>query len=185
MENIQSRLRSLGNEETRKSTARFVPGSKNVHGVKMPVLNELASEFKTAGIPLAKKLWDSGGFEEQILAAKIVGKHAKKEPDVAIQFIQDRAGSIDNWALCDTLGMQSLKPIFPKYKDEIVKLSRKLLKSDNEFDKRLSLVLLEWYTRDESMHPQIRQHITALEGDTRYYVKKTVEWIKRNLEKKR
>ena len=86
-----------------------------------------------------------------------------------------------DWAVCDAIGMQSLKPIVKTHQKEIFRLSKKLNASENLWKRRLSLVLVEWYTRDASLHPEILKLIKPLEKDPEYYVKKAVEWIKRGL----
>jgi 3-methyladenine DNA glycosylase AlkD len=79
--------------------------------------------------------------------------------------------------------MQSLKPIAMKMQKEIFELSEKLLKSKNFWERRLSLVLVEVFTKDKTLRPEILQRVKALEKDEAYYVKKAVVWIKRNFTK--
>jgi len=43
--------------------------------------------------------------------------------------------------------------------------------------------LVEWYTRVPALHPEINKLVRTLENDEEYYVKKSVTWIKKNLEK--
>jgi 3-methyladenine DNA glycosylase AlkD len=44
-------------------------------------------------------------------------------------------------------------------------------------------VLVEVFTKDTSLHPEIIKRVKMLENDEEYYVRKAVEWIKRNLKK--
>jgi 3-methyladenine DNA glycosylase AlkD len=46
-------------------------------------------------------------------------------------------------------------------------------------------VILEVFTKDSSLHPEIMSRVSLLEKDEEYYVKKAVAWIKRNFEKRR
>ena len=50
----------------------------------MPLLNELCKQLKEGGFPLVYTLWQSGSFEEKMLAAKLIKKLAKKEPVEAL-----------------------------------------------------------------------------------------------------
>lgn len=90
------------------------------------------------------------------------------------------AKNIGNWAVSDALGMQALKPILKTHKQEIFTLTRKYNSSKYFWQRRLSLVLVEWYTRVKVVHPEIKKLVKNLEKDDEYYVKKAVVWIKKN-----
>lgn len=181
---IQRSLKANSSKDALAAQKNFVPGvTAKVYGVRMPVLNELARQFKAGGFDLVKELWDSGAFEEKMLAVKILGGIAKKDPVRSLQLIQYFAPGIDNWALCDTMGMQGLKPILKTHQKEIFALAKKYNRSKNSWERRLSLVLVEWYTRDASLHAEIKKLVKPLEGDPEYYVRKAVVWINKNFAK--
>ena len=46
-------------------------------------------------------------------------------------------------------------------------------------------MLIEVFTKDKTLQPEILKRAKALEKDKDYYVRKAVEWIKRNVEKGR
>jgi 3-methyladenine DNA glycosylase AlkD len=183
LKSIQKILRENAKHEAMEAHKKFVPGIEKMYGVRMPVLNQLAKQFRAGGSELVEALWKSGSFEEKILAAKMLQKIAKQDPQKAIRLVNVFSKKITDWAVCDTLGMQSLKAIVKTHSKEIFALAAGLNKSKNVWQRRLSLVLVEWYTRDMSMHPQINVLVKALEDDEEYYVKKAVEWIKRNMYK--
>ena len=79
--------------------------------------------------------------------------------------------------------MQSLKPVAKKIQNEIFALSAKLIKSKNLWERRLSLVIIEVFTKDRSLQPEIMKRVKMLENDDEYYVRKAVDWIKRNFKK--
>ena len=181
---IQKILTAKSNKAALAAKENFVPGiTTRTYGVRMPVLNELAKEFKASGFELVKELWDAGAFEEKILAVKILGSIAKKDPAGALQLIQYFAPGIDNWAVCDAMGMQGLKPILKTHQQEVFALAKKYNSSKNFWERRLSLVLVEWYTRDPSLHPEIKKLVKPLENDPEYYVRKAVVWINKNFVK--
>ena len=99
--------------------------------------------------------------------------------------VADFSKDISDWAVCDTLGMQSLKPVAKKIQNEIFDLSAKLARSKNPWERRLSLVIIEVFTKDRSPHPEIMKRVKMMENDEEYYVRKAVEWIKRNFKKGR
>lgn len=184
LKTIQKLLIAKSNKAALAAQENFVPGvNSKVYGVRMPVLNDLAKQFKAGGFELVKELWDAGAFEEKILAVKILGCIAKKDPTRSLQLIQYFAPGIDNWALCDAMGMQGLKPILKTHQKEIFALAKKYNSSKNSWERRLSLVLVEWYTREPSLHAEIKKLIKPLENDPEYYVQKAVVWINKNFAK--
>ncbi len=100
-----------------------------------------------------------------------------------MKLIEKYSNEIEDWAVCDTLGMQSIKSLVKAYAKEIFALANKLSKSKNLWRRRLSIVLVESYTKHKEYHPQINRLIELHENDKEYYVKKAVDWIKRNLRK--
>lgn len=180
---IQRTLQQQASNAVQEANNKFVPGSKKVYGVPNPFLNTLAKQFKTGGFDLVKALWASGAYEEKMIALKMLGCIAKKDAPQSLQLVQVFSTGIDNWAICDTMGMQSLKPVVKTHQQEIFALAKKFNSSKNMWQRRLSLVLVEYYTRDKTLLPQINSLVSALENDEEYYVKKAVVWIKKNISK--
>jgi len=180
---IQKILKERSNSEAKAAYQKFVPGEEKIYGVRTPILNDIASQFKAGGFDLVEELWKAGALEEKILALKMLGKIAKKDPDRSLKLIQLFAKNIGNWAVCDTMGMQGLKPVLKTHQKEIFALAKKYNASFDFWQRRLSLVLVEWYTRIKELHPEIKQLVKNLENDKEYYVKKAVVWISRNFEK--
>jgi 3-methyladenine DNA glycosylase AlkD len=185
LKQIQKELKDHSTPEAKAVAMRFVPNAEKIYGIRTPVLNLLAKKYKEGGFELAKELWHSGAFEEKLLAAKLLNVICKKDPLLSLKLVAGFSKDISDWAVCDTLGMQSLKPVAKKIQDQIFELSAKLIKSKNLWERRLSLVIIEVFTKDKSLHPEIIKRIKMLENDEEYYVKKAVVWIKRNFEKGR
>ena len=183
LKEIQRILRSKATPEAKAAYRKFVPGNEMIYGVRTPVLNELANQFKPFGFDLAIELWNAGALEEKILALKMLGKIAKKDPERTLKLVQQFAKHIGNWAVCDAMGMQALKPILKTHQPEIFALARRYNKAADFWQRRLSLVLVEWYTRIKSLHPEIKKLVKNLENDEAYYVKKAIVWIQKNLSK--
>lgn len=180
---IKKVLSAQSSETVKASTRKFVPAAQNVYGVKMPLVNELSKKYKEGGFELVTSLWVFGAFEERLLSAKILGRIAKQNPARTLLLIEKFSKDISDWAICDTLGMQSPKSLVKTNAKEIFAISTRLVKSKNLWQRRLALVLSEWYTRDRSFHPQIRKLLTAVRNDEEYYVKKAVTWIGKNFSK--
>lgn len=183
LKQVQKELQANATPEAKAAAMKFVPNAQRVYGIRTPVLNVLSKKYKEGGFDLAKELWSSGAFEEKLLAAKLLNVLCKKDPELSLQLVSSFSKDISNWAECDAVGMQSLKPVAKKIQPEIFDLSAKLLKSKNLWERRLSLVIIEVFTKDKSLQPEIMRRIKALENDDEYYVRKAVDWIKRNYKK--
>ena len=183
LKQVQQELRNNSTPEAKAAALKFVPHAQDVYGIRTPVLNLLAKKYKDGGFELVDELWFSGAFEEQLLAGKMLRLVCRKDPEQAIKMVGRFSKKITNWAVCDTLGMQSLKPVAKKMQKEIFLMSERLSISKDPWQRRLSLVLIEIYTRDKNLHPEIIKRIKSLEKDSEYYVKKAVDWIRRNLKK--
>ena len=125
----------------------------------------------------------SGALDEKIIAIKIIEKTGKKDPVKLLSFFKQCAMKIDNWAVCDGLGMQFLRGVVKTHSDEIFKLAAEFNRSKDPWKRRLSLVMVEWFTRQRERHEEIKKLVKNLEQDEEYYVKKAVQWINRNLQK--
>jgi 3-methyladenine DNA glycosylase AlkD len=183
LKQIQQFLKTNATADALAATKKFVPGSTKVYGLRMPQLNDLAKKYKAGGFTLIKELWNAGSYEERMLAAKVLTHCAKKDAVQALSLVKSFTIEIDNWAVCDTIGMQSLKAIVHTHQTEIFALAKKINKSKNLWERRLSLVLVEYYTRYKNLHPQIIALVKPLENDEEYYVKKAVVWIMKNFVK--
>ena len=54
---------------------------------------------------------------------------------------------------------------------------------ENALQRKLSHILVERYTRDKTLHTEIRQLVNQSENDEAYYVKKAVVRINKNFAK--
>jgi len=107
----------------------------------------------------------------------------RTDPQRVLRMFKRLSKQIDNWAVCDGLGMQFLRGIVKTHGDEIVEIAKTLNYSRDPWQRRLSLVMVEWYTRNGEMHQVIKSLLKNLEEDREYYVRKAVTWIKRDLQK--
>jgi 3-methyladenine DNA glycosylase AlkD len=180
---IQKKLKDNIDKVYKYFLEKLIPTSKKIYGVRMPVINEIVKEFKNEGIPLVETLWKNASHEERLIAAKILGKHANKNPDKTFQLVFDYSQDLYDWAICDTLATQSLKPLVEKYKKEIWEISDELITSKNEWQRRYALVMIEYYTRYPEDHSRIKKQIAKVKDDNEFYVKKAVKWLERNMKK--
>src|SRR6185369_4516206 len=183
LKEIQQILASRAEKSNVDFFLKMVPGKQKIYGVKTPVLNDIVKKYKAGSFDLAEELWNSGALEEKIIAIKILEKTGKTDPDRVLKLFKQFSKQIDNWAVCDGLGMQFLRGIVKTHQKKIFDLAARLNRSKDPWQRRLSLVMVEWYTRKSEAHKEINDLVKNLESDNEYYVKKAVVWIKRNLKK--
>lgn len=183
LKEIQETLAAKADKKNIGFFRKMVPGAQKVYGVKTPVLNDLVKQYKAGSFDLAMDLWKSGALEERIIAIKILEKNGKTDPVRLLKLFKQFSKAIDNWAVCDGLGMQFLRGIVKTHRDEIFELAGKLNHSKDPWQRRLSLVMVEWYTRHGENHKEIKVLVKNLGTDKEYYVKKAVVWINRNFKK--
>lgn len=182
---IQKILKEKSSPQGKAAHEKFVPGLQKAYGTRAPVLNELARQYKDRDFNLVEQLWQCEHIEEKILAGKLLGKIAKKNPKKTLSLLRKFSKDISDWAVCDTLAMQGPKKINKSHSKEIFQISNSIIVSKNLWQRRFAIVLAEWYTRDKNFHPSIRQLLKKVENDNEYYVKKAVVWINRNFRKGR
>jgi len=178
---IQKILKSKAENKTRKNGTRLVPTAEKVWGVKMVVMNDIIKKIKEPDFDLIEKLWRSGGFEERQLAAKILGKVCKKDPDRALKLIKKFSKDISDWVVCDTLGTQGIREIVKTKQKEIFELSRKLISSKNFWQRRFAIVLLIELNRQGFSKEKIRKLSKRVENDKEHYIKRAIVWLKSEL----
>jgi len=183
LKEIQQILASRAEKSNVDFFLKMVPGKQKIYGVKTPVLNDIVKKYKAGSFDLAEELWNSGALEEKIIAIKILEKTGKTDPDRVLKLFKQFSKQIDNWAVCDGLGMQFLRGIVKTHEQEIFELAAKLNHSKDPWQRRLSLVMVEWYTRMPGARSEIKKLVKNLEGDKEYYVKKAIVWINRNFKK--
>jgi 3-methyladenine DNA glycosylase AlkD len=164
---------------------KMVPGNQKIYGVKTPELNAIAKQYAQHSFGLAEELWASGALEEKIIAIKIMERTGKQDARRLLKMFKKFSAGIDNWAVCDGMGMQFLRGITKTHREEIFSIAKAFNKSSNFWKRRLSLVMVEWYTRHSDSHAQIKELVNNLEDDEEYYVKKAIAWIRRNLANKK
>jgi len=180
---IQKILKNKSSKETKASFQKFIPSSQRVYGVKVPVLNEIAKKIKDADFELVEKLWESGAFEEKLLATKIFGRICKKDPDKTLKVIKKFSKNISDWAVCDTLATQGIRKIVRVKQKEIFGLSKKLIFSKNFWQRRFAVVVLINFTKDKNSKKNIEAILKKVENDKEPYVKKAITWLKTKLRK--
>jgi 3-methyladenine DNA glycosylase AlkD len=180
---IKQALAAQSDEKAKGAVRKFIPTSQHVYGVRLPLLNLIVKEHREGSFDLAEALWNSGAFEEKLIAVKLLGSSCKKDPDRALTLAKKFAAQVSDWAVCDTLGMQGVKGIALEKQIELFAWSNKLVKSKSLWERRLGLVLLTHSVKDRNSRTQIEETLASLQADKEHYVKKAVEWLQKDLRK--
>ena len=180
---IQKILRKKANKKAKQSVKKFISSARKVYGVKNLLLNEIVKKIKKPSFELVERLWKSGYLEERILAAKILGKFGRKEPEKSLQLVKKWSSSISNWAICDILATQGIRGIARIKREEIFNLSERLIKSKNFWRRRFAIILLIELNRNGFSKAKIRKLLKEVKRDKEYYVKKAMDWLRSELNK--
>ena len=180
---IEEELRGLATEKASKSAAYFVPGADSILGVRMPELNQLAKKYKAHGFELCLELWASPIYEMKMLAAKTLPYPVKKDLEYGFEIMDTWSAEVDNWAICDTLGMTTGRILFQKQPERLLNVAKQNLNSSNFWVVRMGLVYLTHFARNKDNHSLIQELISPLEGHKEKYVKKAIVWVKKDLRK--
>lgn len=180
---VQAKLRAASDMDARAATARFVPTSQFVYGVRVPILNALVKACRPGGFDLAEALWRAGAFEERLLAAKLLGSVARQDPVRALEFVSTISKDLCDWAVCDTLGTQGVRPIALAQRNGIFAMSGRLTRSRRLWERRLGIVLLLNFAGIPKERAAIRRLLAPLRSDKEPYVKKALTWIDKDLSK--
>lgn len=122
------------------------------------------------------------GFEERILSAKILSKISKKNPSKTLKLIEQFSKDVSDWAVCDVLGTQSIRNIVKEKSKEVFKLSKKLINSENLWQRRLSVVLLIELNRQGFSKKEIKKIAEKVKEDKEHYVRKALAWLQNELQ---
>ena len=142
-----------------------------------------ASEDTEPDFDLVEKLWQSGTFEERLLAAKILGKFSNKNPERTLELIKRFSKDISDWAVCDTLATQGIRKIAKAKQKEIFALSKKYISSKNLWQRRFAAVLLIELNRSGFDKKEIKKLAEKIKDDKEPYIKKAIIWLDKELKK--
>lgn len=177
-EQVMKKLKSMRNEKNVAGMVRFGITGKEVLGVSIYVLRDLAKEIGKDH-ELARRLWATGIHEARILAV-FVEEVSKVTPEQMDKW----ASEFESWDDTD----QATTSLFDLTPHAWAKV-REWAKRDEEFVKRAAFSMIaglavhdkEANDKDfEKLLPLIKKHST----DDRNYVKKAVNWALRGIGKR-
>jgi 3-methyladenine DNA glycosylase AlkD len=169
---IREKIFELADEEYRKFQSALCPGCRNIIGVRVPLLRNLAKE-------IARGDWrgylgnaENDYFEEVMLQGMVIG-YAQAETEELIGYIKSFVPKIDNWAVCDSFctGLKFTK----KNRDRVWENLLLHLSSKEEFEIRFGTVMLLNYYVEDDYIDRVLQLLDGIKHEG-YYVKMAVAW---------
>ena len=184
---IRKELKKLSDRSYAEFTVRLIPGaSRKILGVRLPLLRKMAKRLvKEKDYHEYLKASEEKYMEELMLKGLIIGYGTEKEGDIeeALSLLDEFAGQIDNWSVCDSF-CTSFK-IVEDNKETVFNHLKFFLQFGSEYTVRLALVLfLNYYIRLDAEGNKIQRKREVKLEDLR---KKTEEeemnpWLSRVLE---
>ena len=169
---IREQLFVLAEEEYRIFTSRLLPGTKNILGVRLPVLRKIAKE-------IAKEDWrnflkdrTNEYFEETMLQGMVIG-YGKASIEEILGYVTDFVPKIDNWSVCDSF-CNGLK-ITKKNKEKVWEFLKPYFSSNKEFHVRFGVVMLLHYYIDDEYIDRVLDTLDKIKHEG-YYAKMAVAW---------
>jgi 3-methyladenine DNA glycosylase AlkD len=147
---IREQLKQNIDEKTQATSQNFFKEKIRCYGVKVPTVHKISKEFfkfidfntKSEIFDLCEGLWQSGYFEESIIACNwsyyVHNKYESQDFQIFEKWIYDY---VNNWASCDTLCNHTIGEFIEMYPEYLIKL-KDFARSDNRWVRRASSVTL-------------------------------------------
>ncbi len=170
---VRTFLDAKAEESYREFSSGLLPDTKQIMGVRLPVLRKYARQ-------LVKKNWRDyikhntpASFEEIMLQGMIIGYAKDISIEERLQYISEYIPLIDNWSVCDSfcIGLKFVED----NRQQVWEFLQPYLESGQEFAIRFGVViLLDYYINDTYIESVIRKldQITS----KAYYVQMAVAW---------
>lgn len=170
--NIKEKLFSLQDLKYRQFHSGICPNNKNIIGVRVPQLRNLAKELYNEDNEVLDKI-DDEYYEEIMLQGLIIALY-KVPIDKKFDLINTFVNKIDNWAICDIF-CSSIK-IKNNEKEIYWKFLMNYCNDTSEFKLRFLFVMLLDHYLEKKYLNRIFEIIDKTDSDY-YYVKMAIAWL--------
>ncbi|HJJ47958.1 MAG TPA: DNA alkylation repair protein [Methanocorpusculum sp.] len=168
---IKSELLRLSDTKFCKFNQKLLPGTKNVMGVRLPALREIAKELAKGDWKTYLSHASDDTFEEIMLQGLTIG-YVKAPAEEMFSALHAFIPKIDNWSVCDSTAA-GLKPA-KKYPQEFWNFLIPYL-SGTEFEIRFALVMfLDHFLVPEYIDAVLAKSDFNPDG---YYAKMALAWL--------
>lgn len=171
---IRKTLQEMSSKKHQDFLSKLIPNidPKTILGVKNPELRKLAKTL-IKNFPDETKAFLNDlphyYLEENMLHSFILSNI--KDYDLNISYLDKFKDHIDNWAVCDSVRIQTFK----KNPNKLFEKIKEWIKSDHPYNKRLAIsLLLTYYLKDNFDDKHLK--LVADNNIDDYYVKMVVAW---------
>ena len=172
-EELRGLLILNADEKCRKFNEKIIPTERNILGVKVPKVREIAgrvSADKLNGLLKVKPV----SLEEVLVRGFLI---CRLPYDEMVNKFDSQVKYIDDWCSCDTF-CSGLRKSLKSHEGEFLKLKvEKLLSSSREYTVRVGLVLLKCYYVKAEYLELVFERVEKLALREEYYVRMAVAWL--------
>lgn len=168
----RQQLEALAENSYREFSQKLLPGTSNILGVRLPVLQALAKQIVKGDWHAYLSNSTDETFEEIMLQGLVLGS-AKADTSELLKCTKNFIPKIDNWSVCDSFcsGYKLAK----KQPEVVWEFLSPYIQSQLEFECRFGVVMLLDYFTDEKDIPRTLIQLTQTKA-TGYYAKMAVAW---------
>lgn len=150
----------------------IIPNTKEMIGVRMPLLKKKAREISKSDVESFINYYKGEYFEETMMLGLVIGYTLNI--NVYDKYLEFFSKEISDWAVCD--GSVKVMKLIKKERSHFYPFVLKMLKTNNEYQVRLALViLLNYYITDEYILKLIE--ICKKVKSDKYYINMALAWL--------
>lgn len=173
---IREQISVLAEPSYKQFSAKLLPGTERIAGVRLPLLRKLAKQ-------VVKKDWrgyleqaltgsEAEWFEEIMIQGMIIG-YAPMTPEERFSYLDKYILKIDNWSVCDSV-CATMK-FAKEYQSETWDFLQSYVSGKEEYGIRFAVVMYINYYINEAYLEKVLEQIDKIEHSA-YYVKMAVAW---------
>ena len=186
-------LRSIGSVKQAVGAARTIPGMGESYGVSLPDLRVIAGELAKWGKPhpgkafeLVELLWASGIRDGRVIAAKLLERLGKREPEKTLEIASALIVEIRNWEECDQLACFGLRHVVQRYPELVLPWCERWVKVEEKWARRFGAAVLTSLPKEKDYRPSDRECkvLDWVMADPAREVQDAVAWALREIGKR-
>jgi len=167
---FQEYLYTLRNESKIEWSKNIAKTNMKVLAIKCPILRNIAKEILKSNYIsfLDYMIWDY--YENTIINGYIISKI--KDFNIMKKYLDIYSNKADNWGTCDTLSFN-----IKGQEDKYLNLSKKYIKSNKPFVRRIGIVILFSFVKYDNYLDEIFNILNSFNNETEYYVNMINAWL--------
>lgn len=163
-------LEILKREEKVEWTKKSVNTDMQVLAIKTPDLVKISKEIKKGNYLSFLDLNINNYYENTVINGKLIC--GIKDFNLMKKYLDKYAFVADNWATCDLLKFN-----IKNNEDNFWKLSQDYIKSENQFIRRIGIIILFEFIDNDKYYDKIYEVLDEFSNETAYYVNMANAWL--------